>query len=103
MGGFIVFIEWLNRLEVEFMGLQLSVGKDDNHLTTDSLWSVSREWDSGLWCTHCGVSVIGVFYKPPIPLISVKHFLHIQVCPFFAFFFFLSILVLYMCVCFAKS
>lgn len=27
MGGFIVFIEWLNRLEVEFMGLQLSLGR----------------------------------------------------------------------------
>ena len=83
-------------------GITVVVGKVDNHLTTVSLWSVSREWDGGLWCTHCGVPVIGVFYKPPIPLISVKHFLHIQVCPF-AFFFFFYVFSFCICVCLLRK
>lgn len=42
MGGFIVFIEWLNRLKVEFIGLRLSVGMGGDHLTTDLLVGFER-------------------------------------------------------------
>jgi len=73
MGGFIVFIEWLNRLKVEFIGLLLSVGKDGDHLAKCSLWSVSREWDDGL-CVSSDRSIL----QASNPTDSCKtHFLYI--------------------------